>query len=152
MVLRRSFTSCELLFFWGTLCGMTEASKDIDPGALAEGEVLSSMEPSGLRADHDKALIGSEMRFWRKERSLTGAKLAKLSEITPGMLTKIEQGKVAPCIQTLLSISNALNLPIPMFFHRIECRCARTLGTLPVNSLIWGGGSFHDGRRTGHPT
>ena len=99
---------------------MNETANDIDPGALAEREVLSSMEPSGLRADHDKSLIGNEVRFWRKERGLTGAKLAKLSEITPGMLTKIEQGKVAPSIQTLLSISNALNVPISMFFHRIE--------------------------------
>lgn len=99
---------------------MTESPTEIDPGALAEREVLSTMEPSGLRADHDKSLIGNEVRFWRKERGMTGAKLAKRSDITPGMLTKIEQGKVAPSIQTLLSISNALNVPISMFFHRIE--------------------------------
>ncbi|WP_299658137.1 helix-turn-helix transcriptional regulator [uncultured Tateyamaria sp.] len=99
---------------------MTDRSTDPVPGALAEREVLSVLEPSTERGDDDKSLIGNEVRFWRKERSLTGSKLAKLSDITPGMLTKIEQGKVAPSIQTLLSISNALNVPISMFFHRIE--------------------------------
>ena len=31
-----------------------------------------------------------------------------------------------------------------------ECRYVRTLGALPVNSLIWDGGSIHDERRTRH--
>lgn len=70
--------------------------------------------------EDNRALIGNEVRFWRKERDLTGAKLAKAASITPGMLTKIELGKVAPSIQTLLSISEALNVPVSMFFHRIE--------------------------------
>ena len=65
-------------------------------------------------------IIGSEVRFWRNERGLTGAKLAKLSGISPGMLTKIEQGKVAPSIQTLIAVATALDVPISMFFHRIE--------------------------------
>ena len=68
----------------------------------------------------ERSLIGNEVRSWRKERGLTGAELARKAEITAGMLTKIEQGKVSPSIQTLLSISNALNVPISMFFHRIE--------------------------------
>lgn len=33
-----------------------------------------------------------------------------------------------------------------------ECRYVRTPGTLPVNSLIWDGGSIHDERRTRHST
>ena len=32
------------------------------------------------------------------------------------------------------------------------CRYVRTLGTLPVNSPIWDGGSIHDERRTRHST
>jgi hypothetical protein len=38
--------------------------------------------------------------------------------------------------------------------RRIEgmCRYVRALGTLPVNSLIWDGGSIHDERRTRHST
>lgn len=80
----------------------------------------AGLQPGGLGAGDEKALIGNEVRFWRKERDMTGARLARLAEITPGMLTKIELGKVAPSIQTLVSIANALNVPISMFFHRIE--------------------------------
>ena len=39
-----------------------------------------------------------------------------------------------------------------MRFDLICCRYVRTLGTLPVNSLFWDGGSFHDERRTRHST
>ena len=70
--------------------------------------------------DDNKALIGTEVRLWRRERGLTGSRLAKLAQITPGMLTKIETGKVSPSISTLISIADALNLPVSMFFHRIE--------------------------------
>ncbi|MEM7547919.1 MAG: helix-turn-helix domain-containing protein [Pseudomonadota bacterium] len=41
-------------------------------------------------AEDDNILIGTEVRFWRRERGMTGAKLAKGATITPGMLTKIE--------------------------------------------------------------
>ena len=33
-----------------------------------------------------------------------------------------------------------------------KCRYVRSLGTLPVNSLIWDGGSIHDERRTRYST
>jgi hypothetical protein len=37
--------------------------------------------------------------------------------------------------------------------HEVRvCRYVRTLGTFPVNYPFWGGGSFHDKRRTRHPT
>ena len=79
-----------------------------------------TVEESSSRQLDSNEIIGSEVRFWRNERGLTGAKLAKLSGISPGMLTKIEQGKVAPSIQTLVAVAKALDVPISMFFHRIE--------------------------------
>ena len=87
---------------------------------LADRAVVNTTEPGSIRPGDDKAMIGNEVRFWRKERGLTGAALARRAEITAGMLTKIELGKVAPSISTLLSIADALNVPISMFFHRIE--------------------------------
>ncbi|MEM7670552.1 MAG: helix-turn-helix transcriptional regulator [Pseudomonadota bacterium] len=66
-----------------------------------------------------EAFYGQD-RFWRKERGLTGARLARDAEITAGMLTKIELGKVAPSIQALLSGADVLSVPVSMFFRRIE--------------------------------
>lgn len=97
---------------------MTELPSESE--ALVDRETLNAMEPGGIRPGDDKAMIGNEVRFWRKERGLTGVELARRAEITPGMLTKIELGRVTPSISTLLSIANVLNVPISMFFHRIE--------------------------------
>ena len=87
---------------------------------ISSRDSTAGMEPGGIEPGDEKGLIGNEVRFWRKERDMTGARLARMAAITPGMLTKIELGKVAPSIQTLVSIANALNVPISMFFHRIE--------------------------------
>lgn len=97
---------------------MTDEPSGTD--SLADRAVVNTTEPGSIRPGDDKAMIGNEVRFWRKERGLTGAALARRAEITAGMLTKIELGKVAPSISTLLSIADALNVPISMFFHRIE--------------------------------
>lgn len=100
--------------------GMTEKNLIPEGSEIAGREVLASNAPVAPNSKQQEALIGQEVRFWRKERGLTGAKLAKLSGITAGMLTKIELGKVNPSIQTLMSIASALDVPISMFFHRIE--------------------------------
>jgi len=97
---------------------MTEQT--LESENLVSRKTLNATEPGGILPSDDKAMIGNEVRFWRKERGLTGAALARRAEITAGMLTKIELGKVAPSISTLLSIADALNVPISMFFHRIE--------------------------------
>jgi transcriptional regulator with XRE-family HTH domain len=65
-------------------------------------------------------MIGQEVKFWRNEKNMTGAKLAQLADMSAGMLTKIEKGQVSPSINTLVAISDALNIPVSMFFYRIE--------------------------------
>ena len=89
------------------------------PPANQTTDSESSKDGDSLKLDSNE-MIGNEVRFWRNERGLTGAKLAKLADISPGMLTKIEQGKVAPSIHTLIAVAGALNVPVSMFFHRIE--------------------------------
>lgn len=99
---------------------MTERPTSRGKRGETAAATASDVEPGGIAPGDEKALIGNEVRFWRKERDMTGAQLARAAAITPGMLTKIELGKVSPSIQTLVSIANALNVPISMFFHRIE--------------------------------
>ncbi len=47
---------------------------------------------------------------------------------------------------------NAARAQVQAAADRADCRYVRTLGTLPVNYPIWGGGSFHDERKSRHPT
>lgn len=100
--------------------------KPRQPGAEQEAESLVSVAAERLDS-HDKtpdlkSAVGQEVRFWRNQRGLTGAKLAKLSGVSAGMLTKIEKGDVAPSIQTLVKVSEALDVPASMFFHRLQKR------------------------------
>ena len=89
-------------------------------GTIAElaADRLDNHEPSSDL----KTAVGQEVRFWRNLRGLTGARLAKMSGVSAGMLTKIEKGDVAPSIQTLVKISDALEVPASMFFHRLHKR------------------------------
>ena len=96
--------------------------------------IVTTEEETENSPQDSREMIGQEVRFWRNERGLTGAKLAKLSGVSPGMLTKIEQGKVAPSIQTLISVAGALNVPISMFFHRIEK--SRYVSYVPANKRM----------------
>ena len=101
----------------------TAAAHGRAPGqgdSLAEvaADRLGTQEPSSDL----KVAVGEEVRFWRNQRSLTGARLAQLSGVSAGMLTKIEKGDVAPSIQTLVKISEALEVPASMFFHRLHKR------------------------------
>lgn len=64
--------------------------------------------------------IGREVRDFRKGMGLTVAELAKLSDFSIGMLSKIENGLSSPSLSTLKSLSKALNVPVTAFFRRYE--------------------------------
>lgn len=64
--------------------------------------------------------IGHEIRSFRHKMGLTISELAKLAKLSPGMLSKIENGLTSPSLATLQSISKALNIPVTAFFRKYE--------------------------------
>ncbi len=64
--------------------------------------------------------IGHEIRAFRKMMGLTVAELSKLSEISVGMMSKIENGHASPSLGTIKALSKALNVPVTAFFRRFE--------------------------------
>lgn len=64
--------------------------------------------------------IGREIRTFRTKMGLTIAELAKLAELSPGMLSKIENGNTSPSLATLRALSRALNIPVTAFFRKYE--------------------------------
>lgn len=64
--------------------------------------------------------IGREIRGFRTKMDLTIAELAKLAELSPGMLSKIENGNTSPSLATLRALSKALNIPVTAFFRKYE--------------------------------
>ncbi|MEM7753573.1 MAG: helix-turn-helix transcriptional regulator, partial [Pseudomonadota bacterium] len=52
--------------------------------------------------------IGREVRAFRKQQGITVAEMAKLTELSIGMLSKIENGNTSPSLTTLQTLANAL--------------------------------------------
>lgn len=79
--------------------------------------------PHALRHDGERQLevaIGREIREVRKQLGITVAELADVSQISLGMLSKIENGLTSPSLTTLQSIGQALGIPLSQLLRRFE--------------------------------
>jgi DNA-binding XRE family transcriptional regulator len=85
------------------------AAKFQDPHALV-GATIARLEVA----------IGREVREFRKKLDMTVADLAKLADLSAGMLSKIENGMTSPSLDTLQALSRALHVPVTAFFRRYE--------------------------------
>ncbi len=64
--------------------------------------------------------IGRQLREFRKTVGLSVVELAKASDISVGMVSKIENGQTSPSLSTLQNLSNALNIPVTALFRQYE--------------------------------
>lgn len=64
--------------------------------------------------------IGQQVRFFRSQQDMTAVDCAKQANLSPAMLSKIENGNASPSLTTLHSLSRALNVPLTGFFRRFE--------------------------------
>jgi transcriptional regulator with XRE-family HTH domain len=64
--------------------------------------------------------IGSQVKRYRKQMELTVTELAARAGLSPGMLSKIENGNTSPSLATLRALSKALNVPVTALFRQFE--------------------------------
>ncbi|MDA8603212.1 XRE family transcriptional regulator [Alphaproteobacteria bacterium] len=64
--------------------------------------------------------IGREVKAVRKQQNITVLELSKKTGISPGMLSKIENGLTSPSLTTLQTLSEALSVSLTSFFRRFE--------------------------------
>jgi len=64
--------------------------------------------------------IGRQVRVYRTQLGLTIANLARQSNLSPGMLSKIENGHTSASLGTLQSVAGALNVPVTALFRKFE--------------------------------
>ena len=64
--------------------------------------------------------IGSQVKRYRKQMELTVTQLAGHAGLSPGMLSKIENGNTSPSLATLRALSTALNVPVTALFRQFE--------------------------------
>lgn len=82
-----------------------------------------SQDPHRVRDEREKILevaIGREVRAFRHQKNITVAELARLTGLSIGMLSKIENGNTSPSLTTLQTLAHALSVPMTAFFRRHE--------------------------------
>ncbi|MCR9107452.1 XRE family transcriptional regulator [Marivita sp. XM-24bin2] len=84
-----------------------------------------SQDPHKVVEEREKVLevaIGREVRAFRKKKNITVAELSALTNLSIGMLSKIENGNTSPSLTTLQALANALSVPLTAFFKTYEER------------------------------
>ena len=66
--------------------------------------------------------IGRRVKLLRQRLQLTATELAAEAGLSPGMLSKIENGGTSPSLSTLKALARALNVPMTSFFADFEER------------------------------
>ncbi len=64
--------------------------------------------------------IGRQVRRYRKQLGLTIMDLGTRTDLSAGMLSKIENGNTSPSLATLRALSTALNVPVTALFREFE--------------------------------
>jgi len=85
------------------------------------------------------------VREFRQKLDMTVAEVAKLADLSVGMLSKIENGMTSPSLATLRALSRALNVPVTSFFRRFEEQRDATFVTAGKGLVI-----ERRGTRVGH--
>lgn len=67
-----------------------------------------------------EASIGVQVKKLRAGLDMTIGDLAKVSGLSPGMVSKIENGQTSASLTTLQALANALNTPIATFFRTFD--------------------------------
>lgn len=96
------------------------AGRKLSEVAMPEEGGESTVEPAAPRDNRLEVAIGRQVRAFRQQLDMTVAEVAKLAALSPGMLSKIENGMTSPSLATLRSLSEALNVPVTAFFRKYE--------------------------------
>jgi transcriptional regulator with XRE-family HTH domain len=109
------------------LCGMAERLKSaVGPkrgrGKQARGRLTAQASSDAPRDGINKleAAIGRVVRAFRKEGGFSVAELAALARLSPGMLSKIENGAISPSLATLQAVARALQVPVTSLLRDFE--------------------------------
>lgn len=84
---------------------------------LIDRQDPAHIQPAGNELER---AIGSQVRRYRSQMQLTVAELAGRAELSPGMLSKIENGNISPSLATLRAVSAALQVPVTALFRQFE--------------------------------
>lgn len=102
------YISSQEIFFYFEMRKNVITDKRQDP---------AHVQPAGNELER---AIGSQVRRYRIQLELTVTELAHRAELSPGMLSKIENGNISPSLATLRGLSGALHVPVTALFRQFE--------------------------------
>ncbi|GAB4070800.1 helix-turn-helix transcriptional regulator [Ancylobacter sonchi] len=91
------------------------------PPPAEEAVVTGSNAPRAASLTVEQA-IGAQIKQQRKKLDITSAELAATAKISPGMISKIENGQISSSLATLTALAGALNVPIASLFAGYDDR------------------------------
>jgi len=81
----------------------------------------SHLDPSRYVSENTLELaIGTQVKKFRVKQGMTVVDLARQARLSPGMLSKVENGLTSPSLATLNALSKALNVPVTSLFRLYE--------------------------------
>ena len=78
----------------------------------------SASRKAAVREVTLRKYLGRALRDHRRQHALTISQVAELARISPGMLSKIENGQVAPTLDVIERTSTALGLTLGQLFQK----------------------------------
>lgn len=81
----------------------------------------STEEPGAAQSDHQiNRVVGKRLHDERRHANLTLQDVARLSGLSVGMISKVENGQTSPSLRTLGRLASALDIPVTTFFRGLE--------------------------------
>lgn len=89
-------------------------------GKAKRGARKRSARTSGKTDNGLEAALGQVVREFRQQASLSVTQLAKLAGLSPGMMSKIENGAISPSLASIRALSSALQVPVTALFREFD--------------------------------
>lgn len=76
--------------------------------------------PASLLEEEISQSIASTLRTLRRDRNMTLQDVADRAGLSLGMVSKLENAQASPSLRTLAQLSQALAVPVPLFFRELS--------------------------------
>lgn len=94
-----------------------------DGGALPAADGNGTTAPAGAGSLLEQEIgqsIASTLRALRRDRNMTLQEVADRAGLSLGMVSKLENAQASPSLRTLAQLSQALAVPVPLFFRELS--------------------------------
>jgi len=89
--------------------------------ATARSRRAKRQASTSARRDNElEAALGQVVRDFRKRAGLGISELAKGAGLSPGMVSKIENGAISPSLASIRSLARALRVPVTSLFREFD--------------------------------